>query len=65
MSARPKASKPFYPHQEARVLLEHLAKLETRSFADQLTVIVREACKARGIDCDEVLQSESAEPVPK
>ncbi len=63
MSERPKQS--IYAKPEDRILIDYLAEREIRKATDQLTVIVREACKARGIDAEAVLARErGAVPAP-
>ncbi len=57
-----KPLKPIYARAETRELLKKMADQETRSFTDQLTVIVREAAERRGIsiESDETLGNKRA-----
>lgn len=49
-TAASNAGKQIYVKVRDEERLRRLAGLETRRFADQFTVIVDEACRARGLD---------------
>ena len=54
MNEAPKSG-TYYTRADAAALIRHLARRETRTVADQVAVIVREACERRGIDVKAVL----------
>ena len=57
MSSTPKQ---VYVRPAARRLLEHLAAVDTRPLAMELDVVLREACRQRGINPDEIAPPDSA-----
>ena len=62
MAKRNGKGKGFYARDRDRLILEELAKRETRGLADQFEVVVREACQRRNLDPDSLLSSKHRKP---